>query len=220
MGAGQGPEVRAERQPDDPRSDLDDGLRHAQPRLLHLRHAVRVRREQRGEAADGRQVRSVARQDGVDLHPARRAGMARRQAGHLRGLHRLDQALGRARRHGPEAHGLRQGLQGGRRQDLPDGAEGALRPGARFARQAVSQRAVHDAQGASPRPTPSSRSTARSARARSSTSTPSPSPARSTSTSRTRSTSRAASPPRAWPAARWSRSTGSRSSRCPTRSSR
>ena len=33
---------------------------------------------------------------------------------------------------GHEAHGLRQGVQGGRRQDLPDGAEGAVRPGARI----------------------------------------------------------------------------------------
>ena len=46
-------------------------------------------------------------------------------------------ALGQARRHGPQAHGLRQGVQEGRRQDLPDGAEGAVRPGARLARQAV-----------------------------------------------------------------------------------
>src|SRR5262249_19501473 len=33
---GQGPQVRAERQPDDPRSDLDDGLRHPRPRLHDL----------------------------------------------------------------------------------------------------------------------------------------------------------------------------------------
>ena len=84
--------------------------------------------------------------------------------------------------------------EGGRRQDLPDDAQGAVRPGARFAGQAVVERAVHDAQARSPTPIPSSRSTARSARARSSTSTPSPSPARSTSTSRTPSTSRAAEP--------------------------
>ena len=44
---GQGPALRAERQPDDPRSDLDDRLRHARPRLHDLRHAVRDRREQR-----------------------------------------------------------------------------------------------------------------------------------------------------------------------------
>ena len=106
-----------------------------------------VRREQRRQAADGRQVRGLARQDRVDLHAARWPRMARRQAGHLRGLHRLHPALGQARRHGPQAHGLRQGVQGGRRQDLPDDAEGAVRPGARLARQAHLQRAVHDAQG-------------------------------------------------------------------------
>ena len=72
-------------------------------------------------------------------------------------------------RDGPEAHGLRQGVQGGRRQDLQDGAEGAVRPGARLARQAVVERAVHDAQGGRRDRSRSSRSTARSARARSST---------------------------------------------------
>ena len=41
-------------------------------------------------------------------------------------------ALGQARRDGHQAHGLREGVQGGRRQDLPDGPEGALRPGARL----------------------------------------------------------------------------------------
>ena len=56
------PALRAERQPDDPRSDLDDGLRHARPRLHDLRHAVRDRREQRRQAADGRQVRGLGRQ--------------------------------------------------------------------------------------------------------------------------------------------------------------
>ena len=45
-------------------------------------------------------------------------------------------ALGQARHDGHQAHGLRQGVQGGRRQDLPDHPEGAVRPGARVARQA------------------------------------------------------------------------------------
>ncbi len=40
---------------------------------------------------------------------------------------RLDQALGRARRHGP-CDGYVGGMHGGRRQDLRDQAEGALRP--------------------------------------------------------------------------------------------
>ena len=132
----------------------------------------------------------------------------------------LDQALGGARLDGPEADGVRRRGEAGRRQDLHHQAQGAVRPGARFARQAVVQRAVHDAQGASPTPIRSSRSTARSAPARSSTRRTSPSPARGTSTSRTPSTSRGRSPPRAWPAARSPRSTASSSSTCPTRRSR
>ena len=52
------------------------------------------------------------RQADLDLHAARRPGMARRQAGDRGGLRRLDQALGRARRDGPEADGLRGGAQG------------------------------------------------------------------------------------------------------------
>ena len=48
------------------------------------------------QAADGRQVRRLGRQAHLDLHAARRPRMARRQAGHLGRLHRLDQALGRA----------------------------------------------------------------------------------------------------------------------------
>ena len=113
--------LRAERQPDDPRSDLDDGLRHAQPRLPDLRHAVRVGREQRGQAADGRQVRGVA--------PTRRCGPSPCATG-WSGMTASPSppedciashpALGQARRDGHQAHGLRQGVQGGRRQDLPD----------------------------------------------------------------------------------------------------
>ena len=58
-----------------------------------------------GQAADGRQVGGLARQAHLDLHPARRPGMARRQAGDGRGLRRLDQALGRQGFDGPEADG-------------------------------------------------------------------------------------------------------------------
>ena len=47
------------------------------------------------------------------------------------------------------------------RQDLQDEDEGAVRPGAAIARQAVVQRAVHDAQSASPRPIPTRRSRSR-----------------------------------------------------------
>ena len=77
---------------------------------------------------------------------ARWAGMARRQAGDSGGLRRLAQALGRPRPDGTEADGLRRRAQGNRRQDLRPDAQGAVRPGARHARQAVVERAVHDAQ--------------------------------------------------------------------------
>ena len=62
------------------------------------------------------------------------------------GLHPVDQALGRPGFDGPEDAGLGRGLRGGRRQDLQDEDEGAVRPGAGIARQAVGQRALHDAQ--------------------------------------------------------------------------
>ena len=67
------------------------------------------------------------RQADLDVHAARRPRVARRHAGHGRGLRRLDQALGRARRHGPEADVLRGGACGAGRQDLPHDAEGAVR---------------------------------------------------------------------------------------------
>ena len=82
----------------------------------------------------------------LDLQAARRAGMARRHAGHRRGLHRLAEALGGARFDGPEALAVAAGLQGRRSQDLPDGVQGEVRAGARIARQALRRRALHDAQ--------------------------------------------------------------------------
>ena len=98
------------------------------------------------QAADGRQVGGLARQAHLDLHPARRARMARRPAGDGRRLRRLDQALGRQGFDGPEADGRRRRALRARRQDDQDGAEGALRPGAEFARQGGGERRLHDAQ--------------------------------------------------------------------------
>ena len=65
-------------------------------------------------------------------------------------------------------------------------------------------------------PIPTRRSPTPPAPAPSSSRRTSGSPARRRSTSRTRNTSRAPSRPRAWPAARWSRSTGSNGSGSPT----
>ena len=132
--------------PQGARSDLDHGLHHPQPRLSGLRHAVCQGRGAAHPAADGRQVRDLARQAHLDLHPARRPGMARRPAGHRGGLRRLAQALGRARCAGPAAHGIGRRDEGGRRQDLHHRAQGAVRPRPRGAGQALLERAVHDAQ--------------------------------------------------------------------------
>ena len=62
--------------PQGARSDLDHGLHHPQPRLSDLRHAVCQGRGAAHPAADGRQIRDLARQAHLDLHPARRPGMA------------------------------------------------------------------------------------------------------------------------------------------------
>src|SRR4051794_32963878 len=96
--------------------------------------------------ADGRPPRGLARQADLDLHPARRARLARRQAGDGGGLHRLAQALGRPRHHGTEAAVVRRRLRGAGRKDHPDDPEGALWARAPHARQARRQRAGHDAE--------------------------------------------------------------------------
>ena len=135
------------------------------------------------------------------------------------GLRRLDQALGRPRFDGPEDDGLGHRLRGGRRQDLQDEDEGAVRPGAAVARQAVVQRALHDAQAGRRnrshaadqgrgrdrlRPVHLQGRRVEAGR-------------EDRSTSRTPSTSRAPSRRRAWPAARSSSSTASSGSGSPTR---
>ena len=117
------------------RSDLDDADHRQHPRRAGLRHAVRQRRQPEAAAADGRQVRDQPRPADLHLHPARRAEVPRRLAGHDQGRHRLDQALGRQGRRRPAADGLRHRPRRGRRQDLQDGAARALRHGAGIARQ-------------------------------------------------------------------------------------
>ncbi|MBA7714538.1 hypothetical protein ES703_123564 [subsurface metagenome] len=132
--------------PQDPRSDLDNGLHRAQPRLHDLRHAPRAGREGRDQAADGREVRRVGRRQELHVYAARRPALARRQTGDIRGLYRLDQALGGQGRHGAEDDELRRYDRPGRREDLHHQAQGTDRP--RIARpvQALVERAVHDAQ--------------------------------------------------------------------------
>ena len=130
----------------DRRSDLDHRLHHAQPRLHGLRHALRHGREGRDQAADGRQVRRFCRQAHLYLHAARRPCLARRRAGHSGGLRRLDQALGREGFARPEGDELRRHDDGRRREDLHGQAEGADRPAHLRARQALLERAVHDAE--------------------------------------------------------------------------
>ena len=56
------------------------------------------------------------------------------------------QALGQARRHGPEADGFHREHRGHRPQDHHAQTEGALRPGAGVDRQAFVAGAVHDAE--------------------------------------------------------------------------
>ena len=86
------------------------------------------------------------RQAHLYVHAARRPEMARRRSGHLGGLHRLDQTLGRPRRHGPEADGLDRLLPGRRPKNLQADPERAVWTGAAQPRQAELQCAVHDAQ--------------------------------------------------------------------------
>ncbi len=85
-------------------------------------------------------------QEDLHLHAARRPRLARRPAGHRGGLHRLDQALGRARCARSEADDLRRGDDGARCENLRGQAEGADRPVDLRARQAVLERALHDAE--------------------------------------------------------------------------
>ena len=198
-GAGGGPDDAARRQPfrsQDPRSDLDDRLHRAQPRLHDLRHAVRARRQSRDQAADGRQVDDLRRQAHLDLHPARRARVPRRHAGHRRGRRALAQALGRARCAGPAPVDQGRRGEGARSQDLPDPCS-RRRPASccrRWAKPSGNCRSSCPSR--SPRPTRSSRSTTTPAPARSSSRRTSGSPATRRSTSRTPSTSRAPSRPR------------------------
>ena len=137
---------RAARRPQDLRSDLDHRQHDRQPRSADLRHAVRHGRRSQRPAADGRQVGRLRRQEDLHVHAARWPEVPRRTSRHQRRRRRLDPPLVRPRRR-RAAHvqaGRRHADQG--RQDLPDRAQGALRPGARRARQDRDQPARHHAQ--------------------------------------------------------------------------
>ena len=143
------PDHAARRQalgPEDRRPDLDDGLYHARSRLHDLRHVVRDRCQRPDQAADDRQVRAFGRQAHLDDDAARRPAVARRHAGHRRGLRCVDQALGREGCDRTEDDVVREGHARRRCEDIPDCAQCADRTRAYGTRQAIVERAIHDAQ--------------------------------------------------------------------------
>ena len=89
---------------------------------------------------------AVGRQAHVDDDAARRPAVARRHAGDRGGLRRVDPPLGRQGRDGPEDDVVREGHARRRCEDVPHRAERADGPRADRARQAVVERAVHDAE--------------------------------------------------------------------------
>ncbi len=134
--------------PEDRRSDLDHGLHRPQPRLHDLRHAVRHGREGRDQAADGRQVRRLAPTSSPTRSRCATAcsGTTARRSPPRTASPRSSagRAQGRAR---PEADDLRR-----RRSRSTDAKTFVIKlkePTGLVllgARQAVLQRALHDAQ--------------------------------------------------------------------------
>ncbi len=70
--------------PQDCRSDLDHGLHRSRSRLHDLRHAAGAGRKGRDQAADAGEVRRLCRRQDLYADVARRAALARRQAGGCR----------------------------------------------------------------------------------------------------------------------------------------
>src|SRR5262249_52809788 len=95
--------------PEDPRSLRDDGDDHADARPDGLGPAVRLEREARAEAADGRALRDFARQARLHLHLAARAQVSRWATGYHQGRHRLAETLDDARCAGPGDDPVRRG---------------------------------------------------------------------------------------------------------------
>ena len=163
---------------------------------------------QAGRSSDDKLTWTFTLRDGLKWHDGTPVTVGR--------LHRLDQALGATR----DAMGQKllefvAELKAVDDKTFTHRAQGAVRPGADSARQAVVERAVHHAQAGRRDRSDHSRSPTRPARARSSSRRTNGSPARRSSTSRTPSTSRAPSRRRAWPAARSPRSTASNGSSIP-----
>ena len=88
----------------------------------------------------------------VHVHAARRAQVPRRPAGALGRLHRLDRALGEARRAGPEARGSDRLVEGRQRQDVHAQAQAAVSARARSARRSRRRTCRSSCPSASPRP--------------------------------------------------------------------
>ena len=113
----------------DPRSDLDHRQHRAQPRLHGLGHAVRDGREARRSSRRWSIAGSSAPTGWPTPSPC--ATACKWHDGQPvtgRGLHRLAQALGRARLHRPEADELRRQLEAVDDKTFRIDAEGALRP--------------------------------------------------------------------------------------------
>ena len=90
--------LRTARRSRDPRSDLDDGLRHAQSQLSRVRHPVRAGRHVHAAAPDGRHGRDRERRQALDPHAPQRPALSRRRARPGARLCRQPEALGRTRR--------------------------------------------------------------------------------------------------------------------------
>ena len=86
------------------------------------------------------------RQADLDLHPARRPGVARRQARHAEDCVASLKRWGGATRMGQKLMDFIDDIEAVDAKTFTMKLKRALRPGARLARQAVVERAVHDAQ--------------------------------------------------------------------------
>ena len=145
---------RAALEPEDPRPDLDHRVHDPQPRLHDLRHAVRHRREEPDQAADGRQVRPSARtsstwtftlRDGLEFHDGKPVTGEDCVASIPR--------WGKRDAMGQKLMTFVEGMPVADAEDLPHLPARGLRLRAGGARQALLERAVHHAQARRRRPT-------------------------------------------------------------------
>ena len=146
------PEIRRQvaahhpcRQPRLARSDLDDRAADQGLRLPDLRPAPGGRPQLRAAAADGRRLDGRGRRPDLHIEPARGAEVPRQRAGALGRLHRLDPALGRARRLRPAHDEIHRRLRGDRRPPLQDQAQAGVSAAAGGARQVELLAMLHHA---------------------------------------------------------------------------